>query len=29
VIVEFYYFFILFIFQKSIGESEFIDQSTN
>jgi len=27
--VEVYYLFILFIFQKSIGESGFVDQSTN
>jgi len=27
--VEVYYLFILFIFQESIGESGFVDQSTN
>jgi len=28
-ISEVYYLFILFIFQKSIGGSEFVDQNTN
>jgi len=29
VTIEVYYLLILFIFQESIGESEFVDQSTN
>jgi len=29
VAVEVYYLFILFIFQKSIGESGLVDQNTN
>jgi len=29
VAIEVYYLFILFILQESIGESEFVDQSTN
>jgi len=27
--IEVYYLFILFIFQESIGESEFVGQNTN
>jgi len=27
--IEVYYLLILFIFQKPIGESEFVDQNTN
>jgi len=29
VAIEVYYLFILFIFQESIEESEFVDQNTN
>jgi len=29
VAIEVYYLLILFIFQEPIGESEFVDQSTN